>query len=261
MVNSVVKAVEVLRAFDHAHPSFTIGEISERLDMPKSSTHRLVATLEQLDFLVRDAPDGRYRLGPGILRLASVALEGLDLRRCARPHVQGLADELGDTVHLAVLDHGEVIYIDKIDSPRRVRMFSHVGGRAPAHCTGLGKAMLAYRPESEVREIAGRGLTAYTPATLTDVDELLAHLAVVRARGYAIDQGEHESMVRCVAVPLWDYQVQMIGAVSATTVVSSWDPSHLDLMVSKTVEAAHAISQQMGWDGAADSALVAHTRR
>lgn len=259
MVNSVIKAVEVLHAFDRGTSSLTIGGISERVGMPKSSVHRLVATLEHLNLLARDPRDGKYRLGPGLLHLASVALEGLDLRQCSRPHLERLANALGDTVHLGVLDNGVVVYIDKIDSPSRVRMFSHVGGRAPAYCTGLGKAMLAYRPEDEVRALAERGLTAYTPSTITDVNELLAHLTVVRARGYAVDQGEHEAMVRCVAAPVWDYQGQVIGAVSATTVITGWEPSHLERMIAAVLEATRAISIRMGGNPGPASAAIPQT--
>jgi DNA-binding IclR family transcriptional regulator len=250
MVSSVVKALEVLQAFDQGNPSLSIGQISSRLAMPKSSTHRLVATLERQGFLTRDLGGGKYRLGPKLLQLASAALAGLDLRQAARSHLERLSRELGDTVHLAVLDDGEVIYIDKIESPRRVQMISHVGGRAPAHCTGLGKAMLAHCSEQEIRHIAARrGLKSYTPATLTNVEELLAHLATVRWRGYAIDQGEHESMVRCVAAPIRDYQGRVVAAVSATTVIASWAPAHLEAMVARVLETTRAISASMGWPG------------
>jgi len=248
MVNSVGKALDVLQAFDQGTPSMSIGQLSVQLRMPKSSVHRLVATLEQRGYLTRESGSGKYRLGAKVLQLGSVALAGLDLRQSARPHLEQLGRELGDTVHLAVLEDGDVIYIDKIESPRKVQMISHVGGRAPAHCTGLGKAMLAYRPEQEIRSmVARRGLRAYTPATITNVEELLGHLAAVRLRGYAIDQGEHESMVRCVAAPIWDYQDCVIAAVSATTIMASWAPSHLNAMVTNVLAATRAISESVGW--------------
>jgi IclR family acetate operon transcriptional repressor len=249
MVNSVGKALDVLQAFDQGAPSMSIGQLSVQLQMPKSSVHRLVATLEQRGYLIRASGSGRYQLGAKVLQLASVALAGLDLRQNARPHLDRLGRELGDTVHLAVLEDGDVIYIDKIESPRKVQMISHVGGRAPVHCTGLGKAMLAYCPEQEIRDMIARcGLRAFTPATITNVEELLGHLAAVRLRGYAIDQGEHESMVRCVAAPIWDYQDCVVAAVSATTVIASWAPSHLDAMVTNVLAATRAISESMGWN-------------
>lgn len=249
MVKSVVKAFEVLRAFDNGVRSLSIGQLSVRLGEPKSSVHRLVSTLEQLGLLMRGYEDGKYRLGPGVLRLASAALEGLELRRTARHHLERLAETLEETVHLAILDKGEVVYIDKIDSPRGVGMVSHIGGRAPAHCTALGKAMLAYLPENEVREIAARGLSAYTPATITNVEELLAHLRLARARGYAVDQGEHESVICCVASPVRDYQGQVIGAISATRVMSGSAPFHMESMVTRVLEATAAASRDMGWGG------------
>jgi IclR family KDG regulon transcriptional repressor len=258
MINSVVKAVEVLQTFDQDSPVLSIGQISSRVGMPKSSVHRLVATLERLGFLTRNGHGNGYQLGPGVLQLASIALAGLDLRRNARSHLEHLARDLGDTVHLAVLNDGVVIYIDKIASARKVQMISHIGGSAPAHCTGLGKAMLAYLSDNEVRSIAERrGLRSYTPATLTTVEELLAHLATVRSRGYAVDQGEHESMVRCVAAPIRDHQGDVIAAVSATTVIANWAPSHLEAMVDRVLDVAKAISQSMGWPGGAPTQVGA----
>lgn len=143
-VNSVVRALAILQAFAEGGEPLTIGELSARLRMPKSSMHRLVSTLESQGFLTRHPESGRYKLGLEVLRLAGPALASIDLRGVARPYFEKLARYLDDTVHLAVLDRGDVIYIDKIESPSRVQMTSHIGGRVPPHCTGLGKAMLAY---------------------------------------------------------------------------------------------------------------------
>jgi DNA-binding IclR family transcriptional regulator len=154
---------------------------------------------------------------------------------------------LKDTVHLAVLDRGDVIYIDKIESPSRVQMVSHIGGRVPAHCTGLGKAMLAYLGQDEIRRIVEeRGLALYTPATIVSMDALTAELSAVRARGYAVDEGEHESMVRCVAAPIRDSRTQVVGAVSATTVVTGWEAEHRAAMTRAVVEVARSISATLG---------------
>jgi DNA-binding IclR family transcriptional regulator len=246
-VNSVVRALGILQAFAQVDEAFTLSELSAKLGMPKSSVHRLVSTLEHEGFLARQADSGRYRLGLAVLRLAGPALASIDLRKIARPDLEDLARELKDTVHLAVLDRGDVIYIDKIESPSRVQMVSHIGGRVPAHCTGLGKAMLAYLGQDEIRRIVEeRGLALYTPATIVSMDALTAELSAVRARGYAVDEGEHESMVRCVAAPIRDSRTQVVGAVSATTVVTGWEAEHRAAMTRAVVEVARSISATLG---------------
>lgn len=246
-VSSVVRALGILQAFAQAEGALSLGELSARVGMPKSSVHRLVSTLEREGFLSRHAETGRYQLGLAVLKLAGPALASIDLRQVARPALEGLARELQDTVHLAVLDRGEVIYIDKIESPSRVQMVSHIGGRCPAHCTGLGKAMLAYLSEDEVgRIVEERGLSALTPATITSTDSLRVELQAIRARGYAVDEGEHEAMVRCVAAPIHDSRRQVVGAVSATTVVAGWEAEHRAAMTRAVVETARSVSATLG---------------
>jgi DNA-binding IclR family transcriptional regulator len=246
-VSSVVRALGILQAFGQVDEALTLGELSTKLGMPKSSVHRLVSTLEREGFLARHAETGRYRLGLAVLRLAGPALASVDLREITRPYLEGLARELQDTVHLAVLDRGDVIYIDKIESPSRVQMISHIGGRVPPHCTGLGKAMLAHLGQDEVRHIVEeRGLAAYTPATIISMDALTMELKTIREAGYAVDEGEHESMVRCIAAPIRDSRAQVVGAVSATTVVAGWEAEHRAAMTRAVVEVARSISATLG---------------
>lgn len=258
MVNSIVKAMAILEAFDRERPQLSLAELSSRVAMPKSSVHRLATTLEQVGLLCRDSHSGKYRLGLKLIQLASIAFDSMELRQIARPVIEQLAAELRETVHLAVLDDGEVVYIDKIESPAKVQMVSRVGGRAPAYCTGVGKALLAFQPEEEIRRLAReKGLVPYTPATITNVEELLAHLATVRQRGYAIDQGEHESMIRCVAAPVRDHSNAVVASVSVTTVAASWDPIRLQIITDKVLEAAEQISRELGWLGALTTAHYA----
>lgn len=246
-VNSVVRALGILRAIGSAGDRLTIGELSATLGMPKSSVHRLVSTLEREGFLTRHVETGRYQLGLEVLRLAGPALASVDLRRVARPYLEGLARDLRDTVHLGVLDRGDVIYIDKIESPSRVQMISSIGGRVPPHCTGLGKVMLAALEDAAMlRIVEEKGLPAYTPATIVSLDALRTELAAIRARGYAVDEGEHESVVRCIAAPIRDSRFQTVGAVSATTVVAGWEAAHRAAMIGGVVETARRISAALG---------------
>ncbi len=167
--------------------------------------------------MTRDAVSNLYRPGPGLFELAHQGLEQIELRYLAAPELDALCHQTNETVHLAVLDKGEVVYLEKRESNHTIRMYSAVGRRAPVHCTGLGKAMLAFLPQSEQEVIlCSRELRRYTPRTLTDREALTRELASIRERGYAMDLEEHEEDICCVAAPVLDHCGRVVAAMSVT---------------------------------------------
>jgi len=166
----------------------------------------------------KDRETGKYALGVACLELGSAILNRSDIRKEALPILNGLRDDCKETVHVARLAGSEVVYLEKLEGLLPIGiMGSRVGRRAPAHCTGLGKAMLAYKPEGEIRRLyAEFGLRRFTSNTITDLTKLLSELACIRERGYAIDNEEHEPDVKCVAVPIFDYRQNMVGAISVS---------------------------------------------
>jgi IclR family acetate operon transcriptional repressor len=192
-----------------------LTRIASHAGLSKSSTHRQLQTLIDEGYVVQDG-DSRYRLGLKMLWLASDLVDGLGLERIVRPVLDEMARATYETVHMALLDGKVAVYVEKVDASNPIRrMYSRVGKRVPFHCTGLGKAILAYLPTECVREIiAAEGLPRYTANTITDQDGLLAHLALIRTQGYALDDEEHEEGVRCIAAPLFDRQQHVLGAVS-----------------------------------------------
>ncbi len=256
-VRVVERALEVLGVFCRHPGGLTLAEMARSVGIHKSTVHRLALTLEKAGFLRRCPASGRYALGLKLLELGAVALNGVELRREARPYLERLHRDTGCTIHLGILDGGEVVYIDKFEGNNSIRLYSQVGRRAPAHCTGLGKALLAFQPVSAVRHLAAqRGLKRHTSETITTVQELLAELERVRARGFAVDMAEHEPLVHCVAAPIRDHAGSVIAAVSRTMIIPSLSEAEARNHAEPVVAAAAAISANMGWSGDAGRAGV-----
>ena len=183
-------------------PSLTLAELAGRLPVHRTSTLRLVHTLERHGYLARDGA-GRYRLGPALYELGGLALARLDVRAAARPVLEALAAETGETVQLVVRDGADILVVDGIESAHRVKVGAGRGERRPLHATASGKCFLAALPEPDAaRLLSDLPLTALTPQTLVSAAALRAELRTVRARGYAVNLGESEAGARFVAAPV-----------------------------------------------------------
>lgn len=246
-IRAVERAIALLRAFSPAAPALGVTDLARKLNLHKSTVHRLLATLGREGFVLQDAVTGRYRLGLPLLELGSLVITNMELRQMARPFIEEAHRACGETVHLAILDEGEVVYIDKIESTRQVRMYSQVGRRAPAHCTGLGKILLAALPAAVFDQvIQRRGLRAYTARTLTSPDAVRDHLAHVRQRGYAVDVGEHEELIRCAAAPVFDHTGHVVAAVSIAAVGVDVESTRFKEYVALVRNCARSISEALG---------------
>jgi IclR family transcriptional regulator, acetate operon repressor len=199
-VQSVGRVLDLLEIVGDAGGEIGLSELAARSGLPLPSIHRLVRTLVQRGYM-RQLPNRRYALGARLVPLGQVA--GTMLGAWAQPVLTGLVDALGESANLAVLDHDAVMYIGQVPSRHTMRMFTEPGRRVPAHCTGVGKALLSQLPDDAVRDLLARtGMAPQTPNTITDPAVLLADLARIRTEGYALDEGEQEVGVRCVAVPV-----------------------------------------------------------
>ncbi len=246
-IRAVERAIAILKAFSPASPELGVTDLARKLGLHKSTVHRLLVTLERAGFVLQDAVTGRYRLGLPLFELGSLVITNMELRQVARPFIEEAHRASGETVHLAILDEGEVVYIDKIESTRGVRMYSMVGRRAPAHCTGLGKALLAALPGAVLDQVMQRrGLRAYTARTLTSAEAVRNHLAIVRQRGYAIDTGEHEELVRCAAAPIFDHTSHVVAAVSVAAVGVDVESLRFKEYVVLVRKCARSISEALG---------------
>ncbi len=215
---TVGKALRVLDLVAGFGRPVRFAELQARAPYPKATLYRLVQTLAHQEMLAFDTERQVYMPGLRLVRLAHAAWAQTSLAPLARPHIDDLARALGETVHLAQLDHGQVLYVDKRTGARPIPMFSEAGKIGPAYCTGVGKAMLAWLPEAELAQvIAQQSFHRFTPATLCDAAALRAELAAIRARGHAFDREEHEPGIICVAVPILTPGGRVLGALSITS--------------------------------------------
>lgn len=216
---SVDRALDILSCFNRNEPTLTLTQIAERVRLPKSTVHRLLATLERKRFVQRIEENGSYRLGWKLLELGFSVLENSNLHREVVPYMQRLVAEFRETVDLGILDGNSVLYLQVIESPQRVKISSAPGQRLPLFCTATGKAILAFLPESKVKELLKTGRRKYTEYTSTDIATIMEQLRITQERGFAVSEQEYEIGINAVAAPILDarqYPVAVIAVVGPT---------------------------------------------
>ncbi len=214
---TVAKALEALEMVAARGRPVRFAELLADSPWPKATLYRLLQTLTREGMLSHDPETGGYAPGLRLLRLAHGAWRTGSLAPVARPFLDALSEEIGETIHLAQLDRGQVLYVDKRNARTPVAMFSEAGKVGPAFCTGVGKAMLAHLPEPERAEaLKLQSFHRHTEATLTDAEALEAELARIRAEGVAYDREEHEPGIVCIAAPILTEAGRVLGALSVT---------------------------------------------
>ena len=215
---TVGKALDVLdMVASHGRP-VRFSDLLTQSAYPKATLYRLLQTLTNQGMLAFDAGQGTYALGVRLVRLAHAAWAQSSLAPIARPYLDELAEKTGETIHLAQMDLGQVLYVDKRNASRPVEMFSSAGKVGPAYCTGVGKAMLAFLDDAALQAAISRQcFHRFTPHTLDSPILLKQELAAIRDRGHGFDREEHEPGIICCAVPILSRQGRVLGAVSVTS--------------------------------------------
>ncbi|GGB99366.1 IclR family transcriptional regulator [Marivita lacus] len=241
---TVGKALAVLdRIASYGRP-VRFGEVLAGSDMPKATLYRFVQTLTNQGMLQYDPDRQTYAPGLRLVRLAHAAWAQSSLAPVARQHIDALSAETGETIHLAQLDHAQVLYVDKRNAHDPVEMFSQAGKVGPAYCTGVGKAMLAFLPDSELKTaLAQQSWHRFTAATHVSPDSLLRDLAEIRTEGLSFDREEHETGIVCVAVPILNTQSRPLGALSITGTTRRTDLETLRGLGPRLRQAAAAIAR------------------
>ncbi len=246
---SVERVLAVLDSFIEGGPNLTLTQVCEATGLTPSTTYRLLANLVAWDYLEPDREGNSYRLGLTVIRMAGVALGQLDVRVKAAPLMDELRNRTRETVHLAALYGRHIIYLEKLEGLHAIGlMSSRVGRTAPAHCTALGRVLLAFNPEA-TEEILKGTLEAPTARTVVDPKTLRALLAQVNEQGYALDLGEHEPEVRCVAAPVRNHAGAVIAAMSVSGPAQRIEPMLTEGLVTEVVNVARAISGLLGYLG------------
>ena len=243
------KSLSVLELLLQKGSPMNMTELSKKLGFYTSTIHRILDTLKHWGYVEQDPHTQKYQLGLKALELGMAKLRQMDLVREATPYLKELENQCNETVHLGVLEAGEVLYLAKEESSQTIRMISYVGKRAPLHCTGLGKVLLAYLPEKERKRILFRKeLPRLTENTITNKRELEKELNKVREQGFALDREENEKDVRCVAAPIRNYQGEVIAALSISSPIFRIEKNAQNNQKKALLEISKKISKRLGYN-------------
>jgi len=248
LINSILRACRVLKCLAHDKDQFKVSELANQLNLDRSTTYRILLSLEKCGLVEKNLKTGEYCLGVGVFEVGSAYLRRIDLVEVAKPIMADLALKVQETVHLAVLSETEILYLDKVDSPRSVGVISKIGQRGPVHCTALGKVLLAsLRPEERLRIMDHIRFQAFTPRTITSKRKLAEELNRVKKEGYALDCREIEEDVECVAAPIRDHLGNVVAALSVSGPQKKINTPKEKDFTHQVMGAAALISHKMGY--------------
>ena len=245
-LTTVTKALTVLQAFSYDQPVIGVSELARKLGMGKSSVHRILSTLLEAGF-VQKTPDDRYRLGLKLYELGQQVVSSIELREVAHPVLERLRNDTGETVHLAVLEGTDVVYVDRFESPSTLRMFSRVGRRMPAHSTSSGKCMLAFGTPAATEAVLNGGLQRRGPRGITTKATFVDALLKIRSDGYCVSVEEGEVGVMSIGAPIFGHDGTCIAAVSAAGPVIRMKPERMSVYITQVRRCAKDISEAMGF--------------
>src|SRR5215204_1704129 len=246
-VTSVERALSILELLASRNHGLSTSEISRAARLPKSSTSYLLRTLVGRGYVRRDVETGQHTLGIRVLSLGGQAMQGMALRELAMPHLRQIAETTRLGAHLAILDHGDAVYIERIESPGFIKMDIWSGRRVAPPATAIGKALICHLSREEVQEIAAlHPLTPVSARTIVTLPRLLEELAAIRRRGYAIDDEEHAVGVRGVAAPVFSASGEVVAAIGVSGTVSQLNDEYLPSLGKIVHTVALKLSAQLG---------------
>ena len=247
-LTSVRNAARLLKIFRSREGELGVSELARRLDLGKSTVHRLLTTLAAEGLIEQDPRSGGYRLGLVVFELGEAVRVHLDLHAAAGPVLASVREQTGESVQVGVLDGYDVVYVDRLESSQSLRLFTETGRRVPVHCTSSGKVLLAYLPDERLCEVLRDvPLPALTPHTVTDPARLHAELLRVRRRGWAEAVNERELGVASVAAPIRDATGLVVAAIGIGAPTVRLGAARRRQLGRLIVEAGEAVSRRLGW--------------
>ena len=249
-VQSIERALSLLEALGECRGEIGLAELGKRVSLHASTTHRILATLVARGYARQNGETGRYALGAKALHLGESYLGQMDLRRVIRPALEQLSRETGETATLVILDRREALYLDKVESPQSLRIFSRIGRRAPLHCTAVGKVLLAFRPKGEADALLGPGpLERLARHTITSATQVRRELEKVRDQGFALDREECEEGACCIAVPVRNAQGEVEAALGISAPTTRLAPRRVEDLIPIMLRTGREVSAQLGYSG------------
>ncbi|MBD3625040.1 MAG: IclR family transcriptional regulator [Rhodobacteraceae bacterium] len=245
-LKSLQKIVRVLDCFSTGRRALSVSDICALTGFPRSTTHRLLASMRDVGFLEQEHERDQYRLGLKLFELGSIALTNLELHREGRDIVDALHRLTGRTVHLAVFDGERAVVIQRNEVGADALAPSTFVENSPAHCTSVGKAILAHQDAAAIDRVVASGLERFTETTLTDPEALRADLVRTRTRGYAVDEGEHRPGIRCIGAPIRNQSGRVFAAISVSAPSWQLPPDDVAELAAVVVYHANQISRRLG---------------
>lgn len=255
-VQAIDRSVMIMNCFNEDRRELKLSEISDMLDINKSTVHGIISTLRYHGLIDQDEETQKYRLGLGLLTLGNIVSSSLDIRAITSPIIKRVCLELEETVHIGTLDDMEVVYINKQESNQSMRIFTNIGARLPAYCTGIGKSMLAYLDDEVLMNKLPDVFTAVTPKTITNKKDLLEDLNKVRQRGYSRDDEENLEGLSCIAAPIFDHTGKVKYGVSLSGPTIRMTDEKMALAIEVVGEAAKEISHKLGYNEARMTSII-----
>ncbi|MFC5651091.1 IclR family transcriptional regulator [Paenibacillus solisilvae] len=241
------KAISIIETLSEQVESIGVSELCKLTEMPKTSVFFILNTLEKHNYISK-TESGKYKLGSKLINLGLNVLNKIEIREEARPFMEKLLQDTGYTVHLAVLDDGEAMYVEKVENQGFVKFSTYIGQRIPLHASGVGKALAAYLPMSKLDEILHeKGLLEITENTITNAQDFKAALEVIRNLGYAVEDEEGESGIRCIGAPILDHQNQLKASISITALRTDLSIHEIPIVGEKVKQTALEISMLLGY--------------
>lgn len=247
-VPAVDRATEVLEILATSREGLSLSELTTRTGVPKSSLFRILLTLEEREYVMRDYESRRFSLGLKLWELSNAKLEKIDLVSVASKHMKWLAHETRESVFLAILDRGEVIYLQRMESPATVKAVTKLGWRAPVHCTATGQVLLAFLPQNDIDAILNtEPLHSYNKNTITNLSQLRKKLERIRATGYAAANGEYNADLLCISAPIRDATRNVVAALTVAMLAHITEKDKKVARVAQLLKkACDSISRELG---------------
>lgn len=247
-IQSIGKMMGILECFSTVSRHLSLTQIASMSGLPRPTAHRMLSAMKEIGFIEQDARNGSYGLGIRLFELGNIALANMDILREAKPFIDRLCKLSGESSHLGVFNGFQVVVVDREEPSDRQLSGTRLSETSPAHCTGVGKALLAFQRPEVIEQVIAAGLKVYTPTTISTAAALRKELIAIRKRGYAIDNAEHEVWVRCAAAPIRNSSGHVFASISVTGPADRMTDSKIASLAPLLVQTADAISRQIGYE-------------